>query len=130
MKNRLLAIALGAALVLFAGSSFGSATCENCTIENITVGPTIDGPCNPSPCALIKMAQPIDGRPSCTANDQTGWHFLLDLSTPSGRNAYVFLLAARALGQPVMINGTHNCPPSGNYMTIEHFGWVAYPNPD
>lgn len=82
-------------------------SCTNCTVRSIGIGPYYDEICNKS-CAFIAMNEPVIGNQTDGCRTSDSWHFVLDTSTESGKNALSALLTAYVAKQPVTIEGKNN----------------------
>ena len=117
---------LGAFLVVLLAAfspAFAAGTCNGCQIEMLGAGPYYDSLCSSGSCIFIGIEQPVTGKPGCSSN--SGWDFVLDISTPSGRSTYALLLAAKSSGQSINIAGSNTCSlsPSG---VVENFFYVSH----
>jgi hypothetical protein len=117
---QLLAVTLG---VLSASSSLAGTCPDGCKVKNIGVGSYYDSICTSAACVFVAIDSAPTGKPACSANSY--WHFALDISTPSGRATYAFLLEAFASGRSINATGTNTCAlsPSGS---VENLYWVNY----
>lgn len=99
--------------------------CGSCTVTALGTGPYYDGICigSPSKCVFVAVDS-VTSRPLCSEN--TGWHFVLDLNSASGRETYALLLTAVATGRLVGIGGTGNCSisPTGDVEDISYVSLI------
>lgn len=104
-KKVLFASALASALV--SGTCFAGGECFGCRIKNIGVGPYYDSICSSSSCVFLALEPTVSSRPACSSNSY--WHFVLDVSTVSGRATYAFLLGAYSTGENLNVAGAGSC---------------------
>jgi hypothetical protein len=121
--NKQLLSAAAVVASLMCGLSFAAGACTGCTIKNIGAGPYYDSICTSGACIFVAMESTVTGRPPCSSNPY--WHFVLDVSTASGRATYALLLAAQASDKPLNISGSNSCilSPSG---LVENLYFATY----
>lgn len=111
--------------VLVSSTAMAGGACNSCRIRNIGVGPYYDSLCSSNACVFVSLDQPVGSRPPCAGNSY--WHFVLDISTGSGKATFARLLSAKATGESLNVAGSGVCSlsPTG---TVENLYFVENAN--
>ncbi|MCG7490002.1 hypothetical protein MHN79_10920 [Vibrio sp. Of14-4] len=112
---------------LLALSTFSSiaGSCKNCKVASIGTGPYYGEKCiDTNDCAVVKVSGGNLTRASC--NNYTAWHYVLDLSTETGKAAYSQLTVAYTTGALVTIHGRDSCESYKSSGGIEDFLYMYY----
>lgn len=109
----------GMLAVLLAGAMLFSLTATAGLKEGRITSILIDQNSAPDK-AFIKVdtaySQP---EPVCSVG-VSGWDFVMDISTPTGKSAYALAVAAQMAGVTVMIGGTNACELRLGYETLAY----------
>lgn len=111
------------AMMLMMSNLYAAGTSPDATINSIGVGKRYSAAdvCNGKACVLINITPTPIGAPSC-ARHSSGWHFLIDTSVDTGKQAYAAVLTAKTTGRSFFIAGTGTCIGNGfeevNYIIL------------
>lgn len=112
-------------LLILPFSYVQAGSCKACEVISLGEGETFNQECRSHACVLIRLKEKVGQIARSPCSSTGNWHFVLDISTDTGKEKYKILYEALHDHRLVDLDGNDRCE---NYSsrTIEDLGRIRF----